>query len=397
MGVNVNTEFLDLAERFLHCSVGSIPFIYVGLPVGANPRKESTWKPLLFSLSRKLGVWRNSQGRKIAWVSWTKVCRPKSCGGLGIRDFHDVNLALLGSRPNGFTGVSLWWKDVSLLGDSTVTCSYWFSDAMKEGWLFQVSEQCLDLVGDMGSWVQGEWNWDFRWKRELSLVEFDLAHDLMKVVTQSPTLGVEDSWVLKYDPSGRFSVRSAYLTLTGPKVVSDPNPLLSRVWKSWDPLKVIVFSWKLLQDRVATRQNLLRRQVIRDISDSFCAFCGVSVESVDHLFTSCDFIFPVWYKLVRWLGFQFVSPNSIIGLFEGFLGFSVNRKFRLGCVLIWHAAVWSIWNSLYDLIFARGTVSIDTLVEKVKLSSWKWLLAKNPGNPCSFYEWEVQLVMYWSR
>ncbi|GAU18658.1 hypothetical protein TSUD_124910 [Trifolium subterraneum] len=59
MGVNVSTEFLDLAERFLHCSVGSIPFIYLGLPVGANPRKESTWKPLLFSLSRKLGVWRN--------------------------------------------------------------------------------------------------------------------------------------------------------------------------------------------------------------------------------------------------------------------------------------------------------------------------------------------------
>ncbi|GAU36466.1 hypothetical protein TSUD_166320 [Trifolium subterraneum] len=276
----------------------------------------------------------------------------------------------LGGRPNDFTGVSLWWKDVSLLGDSTVTCSDWFSDGMIrrvgngretafwfDPWLgsvplknrfqrlFQVSEQCLNLIGDMISWVQGEWNWDFRWKRELSLEEFDLAHDLMQVVTQSPTLGVEDSWVWKYDPSGRFSVRSAYLTLTGSEVVSDPNPLLSRVWKSWAPSKVIVFSWQLLQDRVATRQNLLRRRVIRDISDSFCALCGVSVESVDHLFTSCDSIFPVWYKLVRWLGFQFVSPNSIIGLFEGFLGFSVNRKFRLGWMLIWHAAVWSIWNS----------------------------------------------------
>jgi hypothetical protein len=59
MGVNVNSEFLGLAERFLHCNVGSIPFIYLGLPVGDNPRRESTWKPLLESLSRKLGVWRN--------------------------------------------------------------------------------------------------------------------------------------------------------------------------------------------------------------------------------------------------------------------------------------------------------------------------------------------------
>ncbi|MCI93140.1 hypothetical protein A2U01_0114438, partial [Trifolium medium] len=23
----------------------------------------------------------------------------------------------------------------------------------------------------MGSWVQGEWEWDFKWKRELSLEE----------------------------------------------------------------------------------------------------------------------------------------------------------------------------------------------------------------------------------
>ncbi|GAU42213.1 hypothetical protein TSUD_375620 [Trifolium subterraneum] len=130
----------------------------------------------------------------------------------------------------------------------------------------------------------------------------------------------------------------------------------------------------------------------------FCALCGDSVESVDHLFTSCDSIFRVWYKLARWLGFQFFSPNSITSLFEGFLGISMNRKFRLGWMLVWHAAVWAIWNSRNDIIFARGTVSIvDTLVEKVKLSSWKWFLAKNPGNPCSFYEWEVQPVLCWSR
>jgi hypothetical protein len=36
MGVNVSTEFLGVAERFLHCRIGSIPFIYLGLSVGAN-------------------------------------------------------------------------------------------------------------------------------------------------------------------------------------------------------------------------------------------------------------------------------------------------------------------------------------------------------------------------
>jgi hypothetical protein len=59
MGVNVSTEFLGVAERFLHCRIGSIPFIYLGLSVGANHRKEVTWQPLLDSLAKRLGVWRN--------------------------------------------------------------------------------------------------------------------------------------------------------------------------------------------------------------------------------------------------------------------------------------------------------------------------------------------------
>lgn len=42
MGVNVSYEFLGVAERFLHCRVGLIPFNYLGLSVGANPRLERT-------------------------------------------------------------------------------------------------------------------------------------------------------------------------------------------------------------------------------------------------------------------------------------------------------------------------------------------------------------------
>jgi hypothetical protein len=42
IGVNVSTNFLHVAENFLHCKLGSLPFTYLGLPVGANPRLSST-------------------------------------------------------------------------------------------------------------------------------------------------------------------------------------------------------------------------------------------------------------------------------------------------------------------------------------------------------------------
>ncbi|MCI17398.1 LINE-1 reverse transcriptase like, partial [Trifolium medium] len=54
MGVNVSPTFMRLASIFLNCRVSQIPFRYLGLPVGANPRSRSTWEPMLDSLQKRL-------------------------------------------------------------------------------------------------------------------------------------------------------------------------------------------------------------------------------------------------------------------------------------------------------------------------------------------------------
>jgi hypothetical protein len=118
--------------------------------------------------------------------------------------------------------------------------------------------------------------------------------------------------------------------------------------------------------------------------------------SVDHLFVSCDQISLVWYRVSRWVGIEFVSPNSITQVFESFLGLGGGRRVRLGLILVWHAFVWTIWISQNDIIFAGGSSSIDTLVDKVKLFSWKWFIGKNSDSPCSLYEWEVEPLLCWS-
>ncbi|MCI16385.1 anthocyanin 3'-O-beta-glucosyltransferase, partial [Trifolium medium] len=65
-------------------------------------------------------------------------------------------------------------------------------------------------------------------------------------------------------------------------------------------------------------------------------------------------------------------------------------------ILVWHAVVWTIWTSRNDIIFAGGSSTIDILVDRVKLSSWKWFLRKNPDSSCSLYEWEAQPLLCWS-
>jgi hypothetical protein len=167
---------------------------------------------------------------------------------------------------------------------------------------------------------------------------------------------------------------------------------LIKVWKFWAPSKVIVFSWQLLQNRIPSYQNLFRRRVITDINNTLCALCGNSVELMGHLFLTYEVSSTVWHAIFRWLRFQCVLPRGVIGLFEFQLGMSTVRRAHLRWLSIWHAVIWSIWNSPNNLIFTGGSSSVEYQVDKVKLFTWKWYLVKNPANPCSLYELKMQPI-----
>ncbi|KEH43924.1 transmembrane protein, putative [Medicago truncatula] len=46
------------ASTFLCCSTGTIPIIFLGIPVGANPRRTSTWEPVVKSFLSRLSTWK---------------------------------------------------------------------------------------------------------------------------------------------------------------------------------------------------------------------------------------------------------------------------------------------------------------------------------------------------
>jgi hypothetical protein len=72
MGVNVSDDFLQTATDFLNCRLGRMPFKYLGLPVGSNPRLASTWAPMVDTLKRRLGSWGNkyvSLGGRIVLIN----------------------------------------------------------------------------------------------------------------------------------------------------------------------------------------------------------------------------------------------------------------------------------------------------------------------------------------
>jgi hypothetical protein len=177
LGVNVSAEFLEMGCTFLNCKRGAVPFKYLGLPVGANPKRVDTWDPLLDQIRRRLNSWENKfisfggrivllnsilnsipifymsfmkmptqvwkklvsiqraflwgglrSGKKISWVKWEVVCQEKCKGGLGVKDVRIMNLSLLAKwRWRIIQNEQSLWREV-------LEARYGFQISFKSDW-----------------------------------------------------------------------------------------------------------------------------------------------------------------------------------------------------------------------------------------------------------------------
>jgi len=58
-GVNVNATWLHEATSVMRCKHGLLPFMYLGLPIGGDPRKLQFWYPLVDRIRNHPYVVRN--------------------------------------------------------------------------------------------------------------------------------------------------------------------------------------------------------------------------------------------------------------------------------------------------------------------------------------------------
>ncbi|GKV45295.1 hypothetical protein SLEP1_g52400 [Rubroshorea leprosula] len=58
-GFNTSEGWLRGAAEILHCGVGRVPFIYLGLPVGGNPGRKKFWNSVLDRFRHKLATWKS--------------------------------------------------------------------------------------------------------------------------------------------------------------------------------------------------------------------------------------------------------------------------------------------------------------------------------------------------
>jgi hypothetical protein len=59
VGVNISESWLHEAASALRCRVGKVPFLYLGLPIGGDPRRLGFWEPVLTRIRNILSGWQS--------------------------------------------------------------------------------------------------------------------------------------------------------------------------------------------------------------------------------------------------------------------------------------------------------------------------------------------------
>jgi len=100
VGVNIKSSWFSEAAFVLGCKVGKIMFLYLGIPIGGDPRRLLFWEFVVNQIKTRLSGWQSRLGgedkRKISWIGWNSICLRQECDGMGVRRLRDFNTALLG-------------------------------------------------------------------------------------------------------------------------------------------------------------------------------------------------------------------------------------------------------------------------------------------------------------
>ncbi|XP_006588063.2 uncharacterized protein [Glycine max] len=255
------------------------------------------------------------------------------------------------------------------------------------------SGQQNNTISNMGRFFQGQWSWDLKWRRNLFDHEQDIAVDFMQTINNiqiQPHL--QDTMLWKADSSGVYSTKSAYrLLLTTNSQLPEPN-IYKTIWNLNIPSRAVVFSWRLIKDRLHTRYNLLRRNVF--IPDQVCPLCGYYQEEAGHLFFNCKLTSGLWWESLRWsriVGPLAAKPAAQIAQFCD--GFGGGKNHKRWCRW-WIALSSSIWQHKNLLVFQGHRFDPAKVMEDALLLTWSWVKTRDKKFCTSFNHWSSNLGDY---
>ncbi|PNX91700.1 kinesin-like protein, partial [Trifolium pratense] len=318
------------------------------------------------------GRLRDGGRRGSSW--WREIARIREgVGEPGGRWFGEHVVRRVGDGSD-----TLFWTDPWL--DETPLCE-------RFGRLYVLSETKSFTVAEMFTLGWGLDGAAWVWRRQLRVWEEEMLGECQTLLSNiSLQAQITDRWQWQPDPDSGYTVRGAYelLTTFDSVTVDDAENL---IWHSQVPLKVSIFAWRLLRDRLPTKSNLVSRGILSSAAHLCISGCG-EAESAHHLFISCSCFGSLWALVCSWIGVPLTSSTTIRDHFVQFTYLAGGSRARRSFLqLIWLASVWVIWTERNHRLFTGSTSTISQLLDKIKLFSYRWLKTTSVTLVSNYHSW----------
>ncbi|GJU20673.1 RNA-directed DNA polymerase, eukaryota, reverse transcriptase zinc-binding domain protein [Tanacetum coccineum] len=406
--------------------LGSLPTYYMSIymmPVHVQKKHES--------LRNNFFISADQDEKKMTWVRWKKCLASKNLGGLGIGSIYGLNIGLLFkwiwrflTRPTdlwacvikSIHGLHGGIHDSDERSSNISTWSVILSSVRK------LKQKGIDLLSfctcKIGNGVSTRF-WDDSWcenqplklafphiymlysDRDCSITTRLPILDSCSALRRPPRGGAEsaqlnalraligdvvlsddcDSWKRSLNASAGFSVASV-------RSLVDDNTLdvdmYATKWNRYIPIKVNVFLCRLMLNKIPSRVNLDRKGI--DVCSVLCPICQDDVETVNHVFLSCDMAKDLWALMARWWNLDIPIFDNVVDWFEWLSSLHVSNMVRLVLEGVGETLLWSIWRFRNLLIFSNPPKKA-LLWDSIVSQSFLWISSKNPRFKCNRDGW----------
>ncbi|KAL8498582.1 hypothetical protein ACS0TY_021786 [Phlomoides rotata] len=178
-----------------------------------------------------------------------------------------------------------------------------------------------------------------------------------------------DCWSWTGSPIGRFSTREANTGLAAAEwsdTETDNHEAFQLLWKSAASRRSQAIGWKILKQRLPTRDELRKRGIIPALQDVQCPCCGVEEESISLFFFWLLFCKDIWVEIYKWSETSMVphmDPKIHLESHSVILGDPNSVKYA---VSIWLATVGSIWKARNKVVFEEVKLNLSKLIGEIK-------------------------------
>ncbi|KAG2246693.1 hypothetical protein Bca52824_086321 [Brassica carinata] len=290
----------------------------------------------------------DAEKKKIAWVAWKKLCKPKELGGKGFKDIAWFNQALpsYAWRSIMHSRELLSQRLLKRIGngkDTHVWYDNWILMPIPRPPRYRTDEVDLTLkVSDLIDERHG--TWDVQRVRHLFVGE-----DANQILEMRPQLNRHDTMLLHL-------LQIVENPLAAPSLPPIEKRLWPNLWKVKTMPKIRHFLWRALAGALAVAERLRSRGIPVETT---CKLCHAQPETICHVLFHCPVAKEVWRLSEFPMPAADFSTNSVFLNFHHLLETCKRSRLEERTRLVFPWILWNIWKSRNKFVFQQVNLEFE--------------------------------------